>query len=70
MGVGLFRVGFSPIQKTVAVMNCFQWYWLFSYLNGLGGAGTMVTFGPVWAEAGTMINKAKMTAGVLKRAGV
>ena len=30
----------------------------------------MVTFGPVWAEAGTMINKVKMTAGVLKRAGV
>ena len=30
----------------------------------------MVTFGPVWAEVGTMINKAKMTAGVLKRVGV
>ena len=30
----------------------------------------MVTFGPVWAEAGTMINKAKMTVKIFKRAGI
>lgn len=52
-GVGLFCVGFSPIQKTVAVIDFLQGYEVvFWSLKGFFGAGTTVIFGQFCPKSG------------------
>ena len=53
LGVGLFCVGFSPIQNTVAVIDFLQGYEVvFWSLKGFFGAGTTVIFGPFCPKSG------------------
>ena len=53
LGVGLFCVGFSPIQNTVAVIDFLQGYEVvFWSLKGFFGAGTTVIFGQFCPKSG------------------